>query len=260
MNLTFTFLGTGTSQGIPMIACDCYICTSSDPRDKRLRTSGLLRSDEGCVVFDTGPDFREQMLREKVKGLDAVVFTHQHKDHTAGLDDVRAFNYFQHRDMPVFGTPAVHDHLRREFYYIFEAKDYPGIPKLDLQEIDPERPFEIKDLRLTPIPMLHGKLPVLGYRCGDFAYLTDVNHIPDSSYDLLEGVKCVVISALRHQTHYSHFTLEEALEALERMQPEQAYLTHISHQLGAHAEVEKLLPPHVKVGYDGLTLDLTQWS
>ena len=256
MSLTFTFLGTGTSQGVPVISCDCEVCRSTNPRDQRLRTSGLLQSAETTVVFDTGPDFRQQMLRENVKHLDAVVFTHQHKDHTAGLDDVRAYNYLQNRDMPVYATQAVLDHLHREYYYIFESKDYPGVPKLQLHTIDPEQDLLIGDLRLTPIPMMHGRMPVLGYRCGDFAYLTDTNYIPETSLEKLSGVRHLVIDALRRETHYSHYTLQEAIDMVDRIQPERAYLIHLSHLMGTHAATEAELPSHIRISYDGLQINV----
>ncbi|MEM9985259.1 MAG: MBL fold metallo-hydrolase [Bacteroidota bacterium] len=254
MSWAFTFLGTGTSQGVPVISCTCEVCQSVDPRDKRLRTSGLLRVGETTLVFDAGPDFRQQMLREKVSSLDAVIFTHQHKDHTAGLDDVRAYNYLQDRRMPVYGTAAVLEHLRKEYYYIFDHGDYPGLPKLDLKEIDPHSELVIDGVRLIPIPLMHGRMPVLGYRYQDFAYLTDTNFIPEASFEKLTGVKTLVIDALRREPHYSHFSLAESLAAIASIQPERAYLIHLSHLMGRHEEVEKELPAGVRLGYDGLRL------
>lgn len=256
--LTFTLLGTGTSQGVPVISCRCNVCRSDDPRDKRLRTSGLLRSERTTIVFDTGPDFRQQMLREQVDDLTAVVFTHQHKDHTAGLDDVRAYNYLQERDMPIYATEAVERHLHREYYYIFEQPDYPGLPKLDIRRIDPERPFRVGDLVLTPIPMMHGRMPVLGYRCGNFAYLTDTNYIPPASMEKLAGIEVLVIEALRIETHHSHFSLAEAIEVAHKLNVQRTYFTHISHLMGTHAETESHLPPHIRLGYDGLCINLRE--
>jgi phosphoribosyl 1,2-cyclic phosphate phosphodiesterase len=258
LTLTFTFLGTGTSQGVPVISCRCPVCQSADPRDQRLRTSGLLQGGETSLVFDTGPDFRQQMLREQVDDLSAVVFTHQHKDHTAGLDDVRAYNYLQRKDMPIFTTEAVEDHLRKEYYYIFEQPDYPGVPKLQLNRIDPAQSFRIGDLTLTPIPMWHGKMPVLGYRCGDFAYLTDVNRIPAESMHLLQGVKTIALDALRRKPHHSHFTLTEAVDIARELGAEQTWLLHISHLMGTHAETEAELPPNVRLAYDGLRLGIEE--
>ncbi len=210
---------------------------------------------ETSLVFDAGPDFRQQMLREKVHQLSAVVFTHQHKDHTAGLDDVRAYNYLQDRRMPVFGTSAVLEHLRKEYYYIFDNPGYPGLPQLDLKEIDPHSDLVVGEVRLTPIPLMHGKMPVLGYRYQDFAYLTDTNFIPEASFDKLRGVKTLVIDALRREPHYSHFSLSESLAAIDKIQPERAYLIHLSHLMGLHEEVERELPAGVRIGYDGLSLE-----
>ena len=254
LTLTFTFLGTGTSQGVPVISCPCAVCQSDDPRDRRLRSSGLLQGGDTTVVFDTGPDFRQQMLREQVDDLSAVVFTHQHKDHTAGLDDVRAYNFLQGKDMPVYLTEAVEVHLRKEYYYIFEQSDYPGIPKLQLHRIAPAQPLRIGDLTLTPIPLWHGKMPVLGYRCGDFAYLTDVNQIPPASMALLAGVKVLALDALRREPHHSHFTLREAVAVARQIGAEQTWLLHISHLMGTHAETETELPPDIRLAYDGLRI------
>jgi phosphoribosyl 1,2-cyclic phosphate phosphodiesterase len=251
----FTFTGTGTSTGIPMLACQCEVCQSENPRDNRLRTSGVLQSNETTIVFDTGPDFRTQMLKYGINWLDAVVFTHQHKDHTAGLDDVRPYNYLQNRDMPIYVSEAVEEHLRREYYYIFERPDYPGLPKLQFHRIQGGQAFQVGDIELMPIPIMHGNLPILGFRAGKFAYLTDTNNIPDESRPLLEGVEILVIDALRKATHYSHFSLKGALEEIERLQPKNAYLIHISHLMGSHAEVSKELPEGVELAYDGLTLE-----
>ena len=252
--MKFTFLGTGTSQGVPVIACDCETCQSEDPYDKRLRTSGLLQSDQTTLVFDTGPDFREQMLVHRVKTLDAVVYTHTHRDHVAGLDDVRSYNFLQKRDMPVYGTFETFKHLRKEFYYIFESVNYPGVPKLELHEID-HQPFEIGDISLIPIPVMHGKMPVLGFRIGPFAYITDANYIPPESLNALEGVKTLVLNALRLTPHHSHFHLQAAIEMTEKIQPEKAYFTHISHLMGPQQNIIDLLPPHIELAHDGLTLE-----
>ncbi|GAB4416715.1 MAG: MBL fold metallo-hydrolase [Bacteroidia bacterium] len=252
--MEFTFLGTGTSQGVPVIACQCAVCTSSDPRDQRLRTSGLLRSDTTTLVIDTGPDFRQQMLRQRVMDLDAVVYTHPHKDHTGGLDDVRAYNYLKDTDMPLYGTRAVLTHLEKEYYYIFQNPSYPGLPRIAFHEITGEEDLLIGDISLRPIPAMHGRMPVLGYRCGDFAYLTDVNYLSPTSMDLLAGVRYLAIDALRHQPHHSHYHVEAALEVVATLQPQAAYFIHISHLLGRHADVQASLPPGVYLAYDGLQL------
>lgn len=253
--MRFTFTGTGTSTGIPMLACNCPVCLSPDPLDKRLRTSGVLQSGQTTVVFDTGPDFRTQMLRFNFQWIDAILFTHQHKDHTAGLDDVRPYNYLQDRNMPLYVSEAVETHLRKEYYYVFERPDYPGIPKFEFQRIVGGKPFTVGDLEVMPIPIMHGHLPILGFRCGKFAYLTDTNYIPESSLPLLKGVEILVIDALRKEEHYSHFHLEAALETIEKLQPREAYLIHISHLMGRHADVAKELPPKVFLSYDGLVIE-----
>ncbi len=250
-----TFLGTGTSQGIPLIACKCRVCTSTNPKDKRLRSSIMIEDNGNVFVIDTGPDFRQQMLREKVDKLDAVIFTHEHKDHIAGLDDVRAFNYIQQKEMDVFATERVQEALKREFAYIFSGDDYPGIPKLKLHTIS-SVPFEIDGTTFIPIEVMHFRLPILGFRIHDFTYITDANLIPDHQKGKIKGSKVLVINALRREKHISHFTLAEALKVIEELSPEKAYLVHISHQLGLHDELEKELPAHVHCAYDGLKLEL----
>jgi phosphoribosyl 1,2-cyclic phosphate phosphodiesterase len=252
--LKFTFLGTGTSQGVPVIACDCETCQSNDRFDKRLRTSGLLQSEDTTLIFDTGPDFREQMLAHRVKNLDAVVFTHTHRDHVAGLDDVRAYNYLQQKDMPIYGTAETHEHIRREFYYIFESASYPGVPKLELHEID-RNTFLVGDISLTPIPVLHGKMPVLGFRTGNFAYITDANYISPESFKLLEGVETLVLNALRLTPHHSHFHLQEAIAVADKIGVRKAYFTHISHLMGPQRDIANQLPPHIQLAHDGLSLE-----
>ena len=219
-----TFLGTGTSQGVPMIGCECEVCQSTNKRDKRLRSSIWVKTDEVSFVVDTGPDFRYQMLRAEVKSLDAVVFTHEHKDHIAGLDDVRGFNYLQKRPMDIFATERVQIALKREFYYAFETEKYPGVPQLNLVTIDKE-PFEVKGLVLQPIELMHYKMPVRGFRIGDFAYITDANYISQEEKNKLKGVKTLVINALRKIEHISHFSLPQALDIIEEINPDQAYLT-----------------------------------
>ncbi len=253
--LHITFLGTGTSQGVPVIACHCSVCSSADPYDKRLRTSILVATENTSVVIDSGPDFRQQMLREKVEKLDAVLFTHEHKDHIAGLDDVRAYNYFQQRKMDVYCTARVEQALRREFAYCFSDNKYPGIPLLDLHAID-LHPFHIGDIGFEPIEVLHLQLPVLGFRMGPFTYITDANFISEDQKEKIKGSKVLVLNALRKESHPSHFTLDEALELIEELEVEEAYLTHISHQLGTHDEISVMLPSHVHLAYDGLKLQI----
>ncbi|MFN8356422.1 MAG: MBL fold metallo-hydrolase [Spirosomataceae bacterium] len=253
--MRITFLGTGTSQGVPVIACDCEVCRSLDFRDKRLRVSVHLEVAGKSLVIDTGPDFRQQMLRERIKTLDAVIFTHEHKDHTAGLDDVRAYNFKQQKDMPVYGHRRVLDQIQREFAYAFAERKYPGVPMILLQEIQNE-PFVVEGVSLLPIEVMHHKLPVFGYRIGDFAYITDANAIAEEELIKLEGLQVLVLNALQKTHHISHFTLEQALSMIERIKPKQAYLTHMSHKMGLHAEVENELPPNVFLAYDGLRLQV----
>jgi phosphoribosyl 1,2-cyclic phosphate phosphodiesterase len=252
----FTFLGTGTSQGVPVIACDCAVCASPDPRDQRLRSSFLVQQSDGrTLVIDTGPDFRQQMLRAKVKQMDAVVFTHHHKDHLAGLDDIRAFNFRQGRAMDIFANSITLNALQKEFSYVFAEEKYPGVPSIVLHEISHE-PFDAQGFALTPIPVMHHLLPVLGFRIGDVAYVTDANHIPAHSMDLLRGLKVLVLNALRRETHISHFNLSEALAVVAELKPERAYFTHISHLLGKHADVALELPENVELAWDGLELEI----
>lgn len=253
--MKITFLGTGTSQGVPLIACTCEVCTSEDPRDKRLRTSILVECEGISIVVDTGPDFRQQMLREKVKKLDAVVFTHEHKDHIAGLDDIRAFNFILKRKIDVYASDRVQDAIRREFAYIFSDTKYPGIPEIELHTIQ-NKPFEIQGLPIIPIEVLHYKLSVFAFRFGDFVYITDANAISQQEKKKIVGCKILVINALRRQAHVSHFTLQEALDLIAELKPEKAYLTHISHQLGKHSNIEKELPNGVFQAYDGLQIQL----
>lgn len=253
--LKVTFLGTGTSSGVPMIGCQCEVCTSSDSKNKRLRTSVLLESDEATVVIDTGPDFRYQMLRAQVRELNAVVYTHEHKDHIAGLDDVRGFNYLMKSSMNIYATEQVQTALKREFYYAFETVKYPGVPQLELNTIV-NAPFSVGDLQFEPIQLMHYKMPVFGYRVGNFGYITDANQISDEELGKLKGVEILVINALRESTHISHFSLEEALEIIERVGPKQAYLTHLSHQMPAHEVLVSKLPENVSPAFDGLILEI----
>ncbi len=250
-----TFLGTGTSQGVPVIGCTCEVCRSLDYRDKRLRTSILMEIAEQTFVIDTGPDFRQQMLREQVKRVDAVIFTHAHRDHTAGLDDVRAYNFLQHMDMPVYGTSQVLAQLKVEYAYAFVAEYYPGIPRLSLNTIDGEN-FSVNGVSFTPLPVMHLHLPVLGFRVGNFSYITDAKYIPPETIEKLAGTEILVLNALQREQHISHLNLTEALEMVETIRPRLTYFTHISHKMGLHADVEKELPDHVSLAFDGLQINL----
>ncbi|WP_262246915.1 MBL fold metallo-hydrolase [Parapedobacter soli] len=254
--MTVKFLGTGTSQGVPVIACNCSVCTSPNKNDKRLRSSVLIALGDRNIVIDTGPDFRYQMLREHVTHLDAVLFTHSHKDHVAGLDDVRAFNRQQGGAVDIYGTKDVHEALQREFYYAFSAKRYPGVPVLTLHEITTE-PFHLFGHEIIPIEVMHYMMPVLGFRIGDFTYITDAKTIEESQVEKIIGSKVLVVNALQRDAHISHFTLDEAVAFAQRIGAEQTYLTHISHRLGRHDEVEAELPRGIHLAYDRLQLTIS---
>jgi phosphoribosyl 1,2-cyclic phosphate phosphodiesterase len=254
--LKVTFLGTGTSQGVPVIACSCAVCQSNDPRDKRLRTSIHIQHGGSSFVIDSGPDFRQQMLRAKIKNLTALIFTHEHKDHVAGMDDIRAFNYVLQKKIDIYATLRVQEALVREFPYVFHDFKYPGVPEVNMITID-EHPFIIEGLEFIPIEVLHYKLPVNAYRFGDFTYITDANFISEKEKEKIKGSRIVVINALRREKHVSHFNLQEALELIKELQPEKAYLTHISHQLGKHSHVEQELPPNVFLAYDGFEIEMS---
>jgi phosphoribosyl 1,2-cyclic phosphate phosphodiesterase len=253
--LKITFLGTGTSQGVPVIGCNCDTCRSDDPRDKRLRSSILVRQDVINLVVDTGPDFRQQMLRAGVSRLDAVLFTHEHRDHIAGLDDIRAFNFIQQSSMDIFAEERVLRALDRGFPYVFAEKKYPGVPRVRVHVISTE-PFVVGPMKVVPVRVMHYRLPVLGFRFGDFAYLTDASDISMKEKEKLTGVQCLVVNALRHEEHISHYSLSQALELIQSVHPEKGYLTHLSHQLGPVATIEKELPDNVFAAYDGLVLEL----
>lgn len=249
-----TFLGTGTSQGVPVIGCDCPVCCSLDFRDQRFRASIRVEVDDQSIVVDTGPDFRMQMLRERIRKLDAVLFTHEHKDHTAGLDDVRSFNFLQKRDMPIYGRNTVIENIRNEYHYAFAEKRYPGVPSITTNDID--GPFKVGGVEITPIDVLHYKLPVHGYRIWDFVYITDAKTIEESEIDKIRGCEVLVLNALQREPHISHFTLQEALEFIKLIKPKQAYLTHLSHKMGKHKDLEEELPEGVSVAYDGLKISI----
>jgi phosphoribosyl 1,2-cyclic phosphate phosphodiesterase len=247
-----TFLGTGTSQGVPVIACDCYTCTSEDLKDKRLRTSLLIETDSVSLTIDAGPDFRQQMLGEHVTKLDAIIITHEHKDHISGMDDVRAFNYKCQAAIDIYAEERVQKVIRKEFSYVFAEYQYPGIPKMRLNSVS-DYDFKVRDLLITPIRVFHYRLPIFGYRIGNFAYITDANYIPEESKEKLFGVKYLVINALRKETHISHFSLREALSMIREISPKRAFITHISHQMGRYNELLKELPANVMPAYDGFS-------
>ena len=251
-----TFLGTGTSQGVPFIGCQCPVCTSKNKKDNRLRVSVWVETPEASIVIDSGPDFRYQMLRAGVCKLDAIVFTHGHKDHIAGMDDIRAFNFMTNKPVPVYATTETQEALKREYSYIFQLPTYPGIPQVDMHTINASEKFEINGLTITPIRVLHYHLEVLGFRIGDFTYITDANYIADEELLKAKGSKALVLNALRHEKHLSHFTLNEAIEIGTQAECKDVYFTHISHQLGLHDEVEATLPAGFHLAYDGLTLNL----
>ncbi len=254
--LEITFLGTGTSQGIPVIACDCVVCQSADPRDNRTRSSILISVNGENYVVDTGPDFRAQMLRENVKSLRALLFTHEHKDHVAGMDDVRAFNYKEKRDMEIFCSERVEEALMREFYYVFESIKYPGVPSVNVNRIENNAFMLPCRERIIPVEVMHYKMPVLGFRIKDFTYITDAKTVDDSEVEKVKGSRVLVVNALRKNEHISHFNLDEALDFIEKINPEMAYLTHISHLFDSHEEIERELPKNVRVAYDGLKINL----
>jgi phosphoribosyl 1,2-cyclic phosphate phosphodiesterase len=251
--LKITFLGTGTSSGVPMIGCSCEVCTSSDKKNKRLRSSILVQSKTTSLVVDTTPDFRYQMLRAQAKKLDAVLFTHPHKDHIAGLDDIRAYNYFQQMPMQLYANSLTEEAIKREFAYAFSDKKYPGLPNLNLNTID-DKPFVIGDIPVTPILVWHLKMPVLGFRFGNFTYITDANRIEGEEMEKIKGSDTMVLNALRKESHISHFTLDEAVALVQELGIPTAYFTHISHQLGLHVDINTTLPVGIQLAYDCLEI------
>jgi phosphoribosyl 1,2-cyclic phosphate phosphodiesterase len=251
--LKITFLGTGTSSGVPMIGCNCSVCTSANKKDQRLRSSILVESETTTFVVDTTPDFRYQMLRAKVKRLDAVLYTHPHKDHVAGLDDVRAFNFFQREDMQIYANALTEETLKREFAYAFSDKKYPGLPELNLNTIN-GTPFYIGDIPVIPIEVWHFKMPVLGFRFGRFTYITDANRIEETEKGKIRGCDTMVLNALRKEKHLSHYTLDEAILEVQSLNIPQSYFTHISHQLGQHQAIAAGLPRGIELAWDGLEL------
>lgn len=254
--IKITFLGTGTSMGIPIIGCKCPVCQSTHKLDKRLRTAIALETQGTTLVIDTGPDFRQQMLKNNINTLNAVLFTHQHIDHTAGLDDLRAFNLWQKAPIPVYATTQVQQALKQQFNYIFAEEKYPGTASLILNTIQNNHPFKVNDISITPIEVIHGKLPILGFRIGNFTYITDASYIAPSEIEKIKGSEVLVINALRIQPHWSHFNLEQALEIVNQIKPQQTYFTHLSHFIGLHQQVNASLPPNVQLAYDELIITL----
>jgi len=255
--MKITFLGTGTSQGVPIIGCKCEACLSTDKRDKRLRCAIMITLDDGRnIVIDIGPDFRYQMLREGVEDIEAILITHEHNDHMVGLDDVRPINFLQRKDMPVYALERVIKNLKERFAYIFSTNPYPGIPRIKLLPIHKSNPFEVAGQHIIPIEVMHYKLSVLGFRFGDFTYLTDIKTISDEELEKVKGTKILVLGALQRQEHISHLTIDEAITLSQKIQPEQCYFIHMSHRLGKHADVIKTLPKNITLAYDGLILNL----
>jgi phosphoribosyl 1,2-cyclic phosphate phosphodiesterase len=253
--LTITFLGTGTSGGVPMIACECPVCSSPDKKDKRLRSSILVRSAKTTLVVDSGPDFRYQMLRARVKQLDGIVFTHPHKDHVAGLDDVRAFNFFTQQAMKIYASEMTQEVIIREFPYAFYESKYPGVPELQLNTIAMD-PFMAGDIEIVPIMVWHLKMPVMAFRFGPFTYVTDANRIDAEEKQKIFGTEVLVLNALRKEKHISHFSLDEGVAMAKELGARQTYFTHLSHQMGKHADVDSELPPGINLAWDGLEIEV----
>lgn len=255
-NIKITFLGTGTSLGVPIIACECEVCKSTDPRDNRLRSSILITTRNKNIVIDTGPDFRQQMLRSKITNLDAIIFTHEHKDHVAGLDDVRPFNFLHKKSVRVYAEERVHLALQREYAYIFTETPYPGVPEITMNIIDLNT-FYIDDIPVVPIRVMHYKLPILGFRIGNFAYLTDMKSLPPEEKKKLTKLDTLVVTSLRKEEHISHMNLQESINLIEDIKPQKAYLTHLSHRFGKHGIEGPKLPSNVFIAYDGLSVEIS---
>ena len=260
--MKITFLGTGTSQGVPVIACQCEVCRSADWHDKRLRTSALLTDDDGNnVIFDIGPDFRQQMLTNNVDHLDAILVTHAHRDHVGGLDDIRPFNWTQHRKMEIYANAEALQSIRHDYHYIFEPHEFPGLPEANLHDVGDCKAFTIGQFEFTPIKGMHKYLPVLGYRADakngkSVVYITDMNYIPEAEQEKLSNLDVLVINALCKEKHFSHFSLPEVLEIIRVHKPKVAYITHVSHMMGCHRQVESELPEGVHLAYDNLTVEI----
>ena len=255
--MKITVLGSGTSQGVPVIACSCNVCLSDNKKDKRLRSSVMIEVDGQTIVVDTGPDFRQQMLRENVQKVDAILFTHEHKDHIAGMDDVRAFNHKWKKDMEIFARNRVGDALKREFHYVFSGDDYPGIPRVNINTIS-NTPFKINKTEIIPIEVMHYKMPVLGFRIQNFVYITDVSYISKKEKEKIKDADLLIIDSLRKKKHISHFALDDALKLIEEVKPKKSLFTHISHFMGKHDDLIKELPENISPAFDGETIFLNK--
>lgn len=255
IKLKVEFLGTGTSQGVPVVACDCEVCRSADPKDTRLRSALFVEANGHKIVIDAGPDFRQQMLRIGLRKLDAIFLTHEHTDHIFGLDDIRAFNWVQKHPTDIYAEKRVQNSIKRVFDYVFEENKYPGIPQMNLHLVE-NKPFSLNGIEVIPVRGFHHKLPVFGFRLGTLAYLTDVNRVDPEEQQKLLGLDVLIVNALRFEKHISHFNLDEALELIDRVKPKRAYLTHVSHLMGKHEDVQRQLPTNVSLAYDGLQLEL----
>ncbi len=253
--MTLKILGSGTSQGVPVIGCNCAVCTSVDAKDKRLRSSAIVQSDSTTVLIDSGPDMRYQLLRAEVLNVDAVLITHEHQDHTAGIDDLRAINFIQKHSIPIYCTERVERRIREQYSYIFQHADYPGIPQITFERI-PSDSFQIGNITFLPLFLWHANLPVTCFRVGDCAYITDANRVPSSEMAKLQGLNSLVINALRKEKHHSHFNLEEAMELANTLAVNQSYFTHISHQMGLHQDVQAKLAKKHSLAWDGLVLEI----
>jgi phosphoribosyl 1,2-cyclic phosphate phosphodiesterase len=256
-SLQITLLGTGTSQGIPVIGCTCKVCLSSDPRDQRLRTAAFIKAGEVGLIIDIGPDFRRQMLDQKITDVHAILLTHEHNDHISGLDDIRPINFLYKRDIPIYGGKRTLSEMERRFYYAFDPQyHYPGKPRVTAIEIGND-PFRVKDVSIMPVSIDHGDMMIYGFRIGSLAYVTDAKTISASSKELLHGLDVLILNALRFKPHTTHLNIEEAIELCLELKPRQCYITHISHEMGLHAEVDAMLPEHMHLGYDGLTISVS---
>jgi len=254
--MEITILGTGTSQGVPIIGCDCEVCSSVSDKDRRLRCSVYITVEGKNLLIDCGPDFRQQMLRENICKLDAILITHEHKDHTSGLDEVRSFNFLQRCEMPVYSQKNTLRQLENDYHYAFDSSKTAGVPRIKLIEVDSNKTFQVEGLDVIPLPLMHKKLPIIGFRIGDFSYVTDANFISDDTLAKMQGTKILIINALQIEHHPSHFNLEEAIATAKRIGSESTYFTHISHKLGLHEKVERSLPKSMLLAYDGLKLSL----
>ncbi len=253
--IQLTFLGTGTSQGVPVIGCNCKVCSSSNPKDKRLRSSVLIEHQHKRILIDAGPDFRQQLLRENIDNIDAILLTHEHKDHTGGLDDVRAINYLTRKPLAIYCEKRVYESLRHEYSYAFTERKYPGVPEFDIRIIE-NTPFFIENIQITPIRVIHYKLPVLGFRIGGITYITDANYIAPDELEKIKGSNILIINTIRKEKHISHFSLEEALQVALKSGIQEVYLTHLSHQIGTHEELNNQLPEGINASYDGLKVSI----